>query len=488
MHINDLPYEILFNILKEAAVSNAQEGVTYTYGLTQAPLPLQKAKLDRYIRGPVTPDALCWDAASPLRHVCSQWHDWALEYSLDKIFLRRWRGSERWAEISLRRDIYSIYELIEKPSGYAVYRDPYRTLTTTDKLFAAYPKLAGNLRRLWFNGFYCTHTDRLILSVLRSCRNLTSVSVPWTLLRHGTAEEWVHLLGMSSEDDLPVRSLELQAVCLSEAQEEDYRHAVDSRPLLNPQVDFSQLRRLKIFGNTTFAPICDAELFEIARTATGLEELHITNMSTVTISGVMALVKASQNTIRVLEHSPRSDEGFYHADPGCSPVGEHICETLTHCPKLKDLSISLPSMCAALFSNPDVKWEGELQVRALKLCDDHATPTALNRKRSQSSKLCHLRQVLDAARRLIVNQQRQRRALEIEIFFADCIFDPRDCVVDGDFAYAEISSNGNWTGTKTSSSKGPYGSTGLYGKDEGTWEIVSEDDFVKAVEHGWLRL
>lgn len=488
MHINDLPHEILSNILKEAAASNVQEGVTYTYGLTQAPLPLQKAKLDRYIRGPVTPDALYWDAASSLRHVCSRWHDWALQYSLDQIFLRRWRGSERWAEISLRRDIYSLYELIDKPSGYAVYRDPYRTLANTDNLFSAYPKLASNLRRLWFNGYYTPYTDRLILSVLRSCRNLTSVTVPWTLLRNGTAEEWIHLLGRSSDDDLPVRSLELQAVCLSETQEGEYRQAIDPQPLLNPKVDFSQLRRLKIFGNTAFAPIVDADLFEVARTATGLEELHITNMSTVSISGVMALVKASHNTIRVLEHSPRSDEGFYHADPGCSPSGEHICETLTQCPKLKDLSISLPSMCATLFSNPDVKWEGELQVRALELCSHHATSTALTRKQSQGSKLRNLREVLDASRSLIVNQQRQRRRLEIEIFFADCIFDPRDCVVDGDFAYAEISSNGTWPITKTSSGKGPYGSTGLYGKDEGTWEIVEEDEFIKAVERGWLRL
>ncbi|GAB7351307.1 hypothetical protein MBLNU459_g1722t1 [Dothideomycetes sp. NU459] len=492
MHINDLPHEILSTILKQAAVLNAGESVTYTYGLTQAPLPLQKAKLDRYIRGPVTPDALNWDAASSLRHVCSRWHDWALEYSLDQIFLRRWRGSERWAEISLRRETYRIYELIERPSGYAVYRDPFRTLANSDKLFTAYPTLAGKLRRLWFNGFYTTYTDHLILSVLRSCRNLTSISVPWTLLRHGTADEWIHLLGMSSEDDLPLRSLEIQAVCLSEAQEKDYHNAIDDRPLLNPAVDFSQLRRLKFFGNTTFAPICDADLFAIARTATNLEEVHVTNIATVSISGVMALVKASQSTIRVLDYSPRADEGFSHADPGPSPSGEHICETLTHCPKLKDLSISLPAMCSALFSNPDVVWEGECQVRALALCSSTHTTTSkgrdVARKQSQQSKLASLRQVLDASRALTVSQQRQRRALEIELFFADCIFDPRDCVVDGDFACAEISSNGTWPSTRTSSGKGPYGSTGLYGKDEGTWEIVSEEEFLKAVERGWLRL
>ena len=89
---------------------------------------------------------------------------------------------------------------------------------------------------------------------------------------------------------------------------------------------------------------------------------------------------------------------------------------------------------------------------------------------------------------MIEVQRRQRRELDIELFFADCIFDPRDCVVHGNFAWAQISSNGQWPSASTSSSKGPYGSTGLYGKDEGDWEIVSEDEYLRAVEAGWITI
>jgi len=51
MHINDFPYEILSNILEETARLNEEDGVTFTFGLTQAPLPLQKTPLQKYVRG-----------------------------------------------------------------------------------------------------------------------------------------------------------------------------------------------------------------------------------------------------------------------------------------------------------------------------------------------------------------------------------------------------------------------------------------------------
>ena len=485
MHINEFPQEILASILQEAVAINAREGVTYTYGLSQAPLPLQKTPLSRYLRGPVCPDDLLWDATASVRQVCSRWHEWALQHSLKSLWVRRWRGSERWAELSLRRQLYDIYELIEKPSGYAVYRDPFGSLKHTEELFARYPSLASHIRRLWFNSFYTTATDRLILSVLRSCRKLTAISIPWTLLRHGTAQEWVHLLGLASKDDPPLISVELQALCLSQAQEKDYNSVTITQPLLDPRVNFSNIKRLKISGNTTFHPIADDDLIAIARTATNLEELHLTNMSTASIAGVMALVKASQSSLRVLEHSPLSDDGFFHPHPGSSP-NEYTCKTLTHCPMLKDLSVSVPTVCSTMFANDDVCWEGECQVRASSLCAiDNTHP---NSRTTQDAKTVALRKVLDRARSLIASRRLQRRELDVELFFADCIFNPRDCVVHGDFQLAEISSNGSWPAMKTTSPKGPYGTTGLYGKDESTWDIVSEEEFFRDVDKGWLRI
>lgn len=487
MHISDLPYEVLSSILKEAATSNAREGVSFTYGLGEAPIPPQKSQLSRYIRGPVNPDALRWDTTSAIRRVSRLWHQWALQYALDTVNIRRWRGAERWAELSNKSKLYDIYELIEKPSGFAVYRDPFVSLRDTVKLFSKHPSVTAHIRRLWFNGFFNAETDGLIFQVIRSCHRLSSLSVPWTLLRHGTPNDWAHLLGIASPGDLPVRSLEFHAVCLTEAASTNRENLIDMQPLSSPQVDFGQLRRLKFIGNTTFMPASDDDLAVISRTATRLEEFHITALSTISIKGVMDIIKASQSTLQVIEHSPRSDDGFFHPDPGTLAPGDHACDILIKCPKLRDLSISVPSMCAHLFSDEDVRWEGECQVRAMTLCDCNTKGLSASNARDQ--KISSLRRLLDQARELISNRSRQRKELDVELFFADCIFDPRDCVVHGDFTMAEISSNGQWPVTKTASGKGPYGSSGLYGKDEGAvWEIVTEEEWLRAVENRWITI
>lgn len=94
MHINALPFEILSKILEETAQANIRDGPTYTFGLSQAPLPLQQGQLQRYVRGPVPPEMLKWDATAAIRLVCWQWHEWALEYALKDVYIRRWKGGE----------------------------------------------------------------------------------------------------------------------------------------------------------------------------------------------------------------------------------------------------------------------------------------------------------------------------------------------------------------------------------------------------------
>src|SRR5688572_14753323 len=126
----------------------------------------------------------------------------------------------------------------------------------------------------------------------------------------------------------------------------------------------------------------------------------------------MAIVRSSSKTLRVLEHSPRSDDGFYHPHPGYLSSGEHICDLLTACPNLRDVSISIPTMCPALFANTGVRWRGDCQVRALGLCG-HGVATR------SSAAIVTLKQTLDQARRLV-----QARAagsfseeLRLELFF-----------------------------------------------------------------------
>jgi len=483
MHINDLPQEILSDILLEATKTNEAEGVGYTYGLSQAPLPLEKAKLTKYVRGPLSAECLRWDSTSSIRQVCGRWHEWALGYNLEHVYERRWRGSERWANMPMRRLSYSIYELIDKPSGYAVYRDPFGSLKHTDLLFTNVPSAATHVRRLWFNGFHTAETDKLILSVVSNCPQLEYLSVPWTILRRASADDWVDLLNVNTGVGKPLHSLELQAVCLPPDQAEALEVDDTPSPLGDARVDFSALKRLKIFGNTLHKPVCDEDLEVIARTATNLECLDITNLSTISVAGMLALVKASYNTLQVLEHSPRSDDGFYHPFPGQLQTGEHICELLASLPRMRDLSISVPYVCSALFANPEITWSGELQVRATDICDcsTHTGPFTRAEK---------LGAVLEAARGLISARRRTHNELAAELFFAGCIFQPEKGkkLVHGDFALAEISSSGQWPVQKQPSTLGPYGQTGTYGKEEGYWDAVSEEEYLHAVSRGWIAL
>lgn len=481
MHVNDLPQEILSNILYEATKFNEAEGETFTYGLTQAPLPLQKSKLSKYVRGPLSAESLRWDSNRSIRQVSSRWHDWALSYNLEHVFERRWRGSERWAELTLRRPSYSIYELIDKPSGYAVYRDPFGSLKHTARLFDSIPTAANHVRRLWFNGFYTAETDKLILSIIAACSELAYLSVPWTILRRGTADEWIDLLNVGTGHGKPLHSLELQAVCLPHDQAQDLEDHDSPNALEDPRVDFGALKRLKIFGNTLHKPVEDGDLDIIARTATNLECLDLTNLSTVSVAGMLALVKASHDTLQVLEHSPRSSDGFYHPYPGELATDEHICELLAGLPHMRDLSISIPYVCADIFANLDVKWEGDCQVRAIDLC-------GCDSKTNSSARGEKLRDVLAAARKLIDLKRRIHNNLHIELFFAGCIFRPDDELVHGDFALAEIASHGRWPRTKDPSTLGPYGSSGTYGKDEGFWDAVGEEEYFEAVRKGWVSL
>lgn len=480
--INDLPQEILADILLLATKANQEDNERFTYGLTETLLPLQRAKLARYVRGPVTAEHLRWDATDSIRQVCSRWHDWALSYNLEHVFERKGRGSERWTELSRSRRKYSLYELIDRPSGCSVFQDPVGSLRKTDNTFRNLPHLTKHVRRLWFNGFHTAESDKHILSIVSECDHLQFLSVPWTVLRRSTAEDWIDLLNVGTGHGCPLQSLEIQAVCLPKDQAQALENDTTPNPLLDPRVNFSDLKRLKIFGNTLHDPITDTDLALIARTATNLEALDITNISTISVAGVLKLVKASFNTLQVLEHSPRSDDGFYHPYPGHIPDDEHVCDLLTSLPKMRDLSISIPTVCASLFSNENIRWEGEFQVRAIDICG--CSPSTTGPERA-----IELRKVLNAAKGLMAARGRMRKELAMELFFAGCIFDVGKGLVHGDFVLAELRSHGCWPRDRRISMKGPYGNTGVYGKEESaSWDAVPEEEFLEAVEKGWIQL
>jgi hypothetical protein len=79
--------------------------------------------------------------------------------------------------------------------------------------------------------------------------------------------------------------------------------------------------------------------------------------------------------------------------------------------------------------------------------------------------------------------------LTLEIFFADMIFDPHDSCVHGDFQDAEYISHETWPSEKAVSRKGPYGSTGLYGKEEeGLFECINENELFAGLARNLVQL
>ncbi|KAF2628944.1 hypothetical protein BU25DRAFT_338031 [Macroventuria anomochaeta] len=472
MHIKKLPFEIVSTILEEVVESNIRDGPMYTFGLTQVPVPLRKASVQRYVKGPIQPEMLRWDATSGIRRVCWQWHEWAIEYALRSVSINRYKGGERWAELSNRRSSYLLYELIDRPTGTAVYRDPLASLKQTIKTFNDFPELASKVKRMWFQGFYTPETNRLIADLLRNCRQLASMSIPWTTIRYLDSKTWRTIVpgrGGSLE------SLEFQCVEPTFQQAAERGNHIIFEPLQS--LDLSQLRRLKLLGDTTFMPITDHDLSAVARTATHLEEFHVTCTSNVTIEGVMAIVKASRDTLRVLEHSPLSQHGFRYPHVGSSSRCEHLCDTLRSCARLRTLSISLPSACADLFTREDARFNGDLQVRALHICGYEGnlpTPAATDA----------LQALLQAARGLVRRGAEScvPRDIYVEVFFVKCIFEPGFGLVHGDFALAQISSNGLWPANMGPSGKGPYGNVGLDDKDEERpFQCIDEDEFLTGV-------
>lgn len=469
--IEDLPFEILCTILEEAAQANLHQLPSFTYGLSHAAELGLSTRLQRVIRGQTTPDVLAWQAIEGLRKVNRRWHDWAIQHAFRSLYISRWRGSERWLQ---SRNLDS---LTVEPSSIAVYRDPYLSLRKTAELFASHHALALFVRRLWFNGYYTQETNALILNILKYCSHIDHLTLPWTTLRYGPKEDWSRLLGRGSLARKPL-SLEFLAVDLGEKKIFDLRNQVDHHPLDAVAVEFGKLERLKVFGNTNFKPIMNNDLFAIARTAKNLREVHITGTCTITIAGVMALVEASRCTLQVLEYSPLAGDGFERPKTSDTQKCGHLCSELLQCPRLQNLSVSLPSMCEHLFQDASVNWRGEVQIRADSLC---------NHPQRQVEAQHRFWRILDLARSLMATRNQQEEGdLDIQLFVNDWIFEPQRSLVHGNIEIGQALSDHTWPDHSSISSKGPYGQTGLYGKDERPYSCISEEAFAEGLRLGYV--
>ncbi|KAL9633855.1 MAG: hypothetical protein Q9164_004445 [Protoblastenia rupestris] len=480
MELSNLPYELFSRILDEAAKLNVCENTHYTYGLSQAPEPGQDVRMQRVVRGNVPIDTQKWNATDAIRQVNRRFHDWATEHALRDLYITRWRGSERWVQSR------TLSKLHGRPSSIAVYRDPYHSLRATLKLFTANPALASCVRRIWFDGYYGAETNAMIFAILRLCIDLKYVTLPWTALRYGTIDDWSHLLGRN-KDLHSIESLELLAVDLKRSRIDKEINKTDNNALNSPEVNFQSLQRLKIQGHSNFFPITDGDLTTIARTANHLREIHITNTASLSITGINALASASRSTLAMIEHTPLppphrlQNHHPKHSSPTQPPPRPCICTQILACPNLRTLSLSLSSLCAALFTKMSVRWTGEVQIRTSTLCN--YSPHAL---RTSAQARNDLWQTLDAARALMISRRAEGAQLDIEVLVHEWIFEPGKERVHGNFSLARVMSEGTWPmGREVKSGKGPYGQNGGFGKEgEGEWTSIPEDLFREHVERG----
>lgn len=257
----------------------------------------------------------------------------------------------------------------------------------------------------------------MIFQILKHCEQLDSVSLPWIMLSYGNVENWSRFL-RPRDNRTALSSLELLAVDLKHTQITERARRMDNKPWDSPKVDFSHLRRIKLSGSSNLFPINDDDLVAISRTAR-LQEIHITGTTAVTTNGLMVLCRASRETLRVIEHSPLSDDGFEHPNPSAAGDNSHLCREIVQLPRLSNLAVSLPTICGNLFSEPSISWTGDVQIRAAGVCGHPGT------LRESAGAQRAFFDVLAQARSLIRAQQEKNIELNIEIFISDIYLSPR---------------------------------------------------------------
>ena len=369
-------------------------------------------------------------------------------------------------------------------SSIAVYRDPYLALRKTANLFKTYPSLASCIRRIWFTGYHGLDTNTMIFSILRHCIDLDFLTLPWTALRYGDANDWASILGANANGH-SISSLELLATDLKESQMSKAENHVNRHALDSSKVDFGGLRRLKVFGRSNYMPITDEDLIAIARTAVNLREIHITaTAETPSFDGIASLMDSSAKTLEVLEHSPISVHRADHPTPAPKSYQNlHVCQTMVQYPRLRNIALTLPSICEELFSDCSVDWQGEMQIRIDTICGRDAA--SLGTSEEARAQLFHM---FDKTRHLMISRSKEGVDLNVEVYIGSWIFEPRRSLVHGSLQLAELRSGGAWPHTKVASGKGFYGQSGLDDKEEGPCECVSEKEFREALNYRYIIL
>ena len=93
-----------------------------------------------------------------------------------------------------------------------------------------------------------------IFEIIRVCKDLHSLPLPWSALPYGSVEDWIHIT-----NNLPrLSSLEFLGIDLKNRRiQEDKNIDVNHKALQGTRVNFSKLRRLKIHGCSSVQSIVD---------------------------------------------------------------------------------------------------------------------------------------------------------------------------------------------------------------------------------------
>ena len=299
-------------------------------------------------------------------------------------------------------------------------------LRKTADLFELCPTLPLScVRRVWFDGYYDAKESALIFAILRRCKKLEDVFLPWTALRHGTVADWSNLFG-SEATGSSINSLQIQVMDFPKGSSPTKKeNHFDNEALESVSVDFTRLVRLRFFGKSSFMTITDKDLIAIARTAKNLRELYMSNGACLGVSakGFGALIRSSQSSLEVLDLEGLSNiepsEAEHHKD--YRHIG--LSQLVAQCPLLRILKLGSIRTCRDILSHEKIAWRGKVQICSQAPQSDEDTEI--------------LFQILDQARGLMASRKRpDEEAVDIEILTATFVFEPRCSLVHGDYQRA----------------------------------------------------
>jgi hypothetical protein len=122
----------------------------------------------------------------------------------------------------------------------------------------------------------------------------------------------------------------------------------------------------------------------------------------------MSLVEASRDHLQILEYSPLSAGGFEHMNSEVDNLGRHWCSRITSCPRLTDLTLSLPTICIDLFNDHSVNWSSDVHLRANGICGQSHLRL--------SDSITAFTALLEACRALTLVRRKKCTDLNIEMF------------------------------------------------------------------------